>query len=85
MFALYMFEKMSKAIWSKKLLEEQNNKNTSQMDREVAAGWFDEMLLDRNFKFRDFTRNVPQSHDSLPLSQHSSQFPGTSYMSLSMR
>ena len=56
-----MFERMSKAIWSKKLKEEQNNKKTSQMDREVAAGWFDEMLLDREFKFRNFMRNVPQS------------------------
>ena len=60
-FALFMFERMSKAIWSKKLKEEQNNKKTSQMDREVAAGWFDEMLLDREFKFRNFMRNVPQS------------------------
>uniref|UniRef100_A0A7S3HVY2 Uncharacterized protein n=1 Tax=Favella ehrenbergii TaxID=182087 RepID=A0A7S3HVY2_9SPIT len=55
-----MFNKMSHSVWSRKLQEEEKDKKTSQMDRMVAAGWFDLMLLDRNFKFRSYTRNVPR-------------------------
>ena len=29
------------------------------MDREVAAGWFDIMLLDTEHKFASFMHNVP--------------------------
>ena len=59
LFALYIFEKMSKAVWSKKLPEEELSRKTSQMDREVAAGWFDLMLLDMDFKFMNFKHNIP--------------------------
>mmetsp|Transcript_11514 Transcript_11514/g.14496 ORF Transcript_11514/g.14496 Transcript_11514/m.14496 type:complete len:82 (-) Transcript_11514:95-340(-) len=55
-----MYNKMSRSVWSKKLAEEENDGKTSQMDRMVAAGWFDHMLLDRNFKFKNFTRHVPR-------------------------
>ena len=59
MFALFMLEKMSKAIWSKKLTEEEKSGKTSQMDREVAAGWFDIMLLDTDYKFVNYKQNIP--------------------------
>mmetsp|Transcript_7189 Transcript_7189/g.10032 ORF Transcript_7189/g.10032 Transcript_7189/m.10032 type:complete len:143 (-) Transcript_7189:98-526(-) len=59
-YALHMYNKMSRSVWSKKLAEEENDGKTSQMDRMVAAGWFDHMLLDRNFKFKSYTRHVPR-------------------------
>ena len=34
------------------------------MDREVAAGWFDETLLDLDYKFTPYLHNVPD-RDSL--------------------
>ena len=41
MFAIYMLEKMSKAKWSIDHKDSKEAKQTTQMDREVAAGWFD--------------------------------------------
>ena len=35
------------------------------MDRQVAAGWFDIMLPDKEFKFRDFKHNVPRADSSI--------------------
>ena len=74
MHALFMFERMSRAVWSNMLPEEQKSTKTSQMDREVAAGWFDEMLVDTDYKFVNFLHNIPYGDDTLPLSQRSSQW-----------
>ena len=41
MFAIYMLEKMSKATWSIDHKDSKEAKQTTQMDREVAAGWLD--------------------------------------------
>ena len=30
------------------------------MDRQVAAGWYDFMMVDPEFLFRNFTHNIPQ-------------------------
>ena len=30
------------------------------MDRQVAAGWFDYMMVDKDFEFRSFTHNIPR-------------------------
>lgn len=71
-----MFEKMSKAVWSKKLPEEEVNRKTSQMDREVAAGWFDLMLIDMDFKFVNYKHNIPE--ESFDDSRRSSYFSESS-------
>ena len=34
------------------------------MDREVAARWYDSMMLDISFKFRRFLHNIPQDPES---------------------
>ena len=41
MFAIYMLEKMSRAKWSMENDDTLVAKKTTQMDREVAAGYFD--------------------------------------------
>ena len=63
-FVLHMLERMSHANWSEKLNESTESRQTSQMDREVAAGWFDLMLLDTDFEFRNFTHNIPPTSES---------------------
>ena len=35
------------------------------MDREVAAGFYDYKMVDKNIKFRNFTHNIPPCEDSL--------------------
>ena len=35
------------------------------MDREVAADWFDRMMVDFDFTFRRFTQNIPRATCSL--------------------
>ena len=30
------------------------------MDREVAAEWFDYMMIDKGFEFSKFTHNIPR-------------------------
>ena len=40
-FAIFMLEKMSKARWSIENNDTQEAKQTTQMDREVAAGFYD--------------------------------------------
>ena len=70
LFVLYMLERMSRAIWSNKKPEEEQSKKTSQMDREVAAGWFDSMLLDMDFQFVNYKHNIPR--ESFKQSVHSS-------------
>ena len=59
LFALFMLEKMSRAVWSKKYPDEEVSKKTSQMDREVAAGLFDVVMIGSEFTFRNFTHNIP--------------------------
>ena len=66
LFAIFMLEKMSRAVWSKKYPNEEISKKTSQMDREVAAGWFDVIMISNEFSFRNFTHNIPcETSDSL--------------------
>lgn len=31
------------------------------MDREVASGWFDIMLIDTDYKFKNFYHNIPRT------------------------
>ena len=71
-FSLFFLEKMSRAGWSVKFKHAKETSITTQMDREVAAGWFDTMMLDTNFKFRNFTKNVPPETESSQCSDHSS-------------
>ena len=59
-FSILMFDKMSKATWSVKHQDAEETKQTTQMDREVAAKWFDHMIPDKDFQFRNFTRNIPR-------------------------
>ena len=65
MFAIYMLEKMSKATWSIDHKDSKEAKQTTQMDREVAAGWFDFMMPFKDFVFRKFTHNIPPCDESL--------------------
>ena len=60
LFALFMLEKISKARWSESQMDSKESQETTQMDREVAAGWFDYMMVDTEFKFRNFTYNIPR-------------------------
>ena len=60
MFAVYMLVKMSKATWSIKFQDSAETRKTTQMDREVAAKWFDKMMLDTEFVFRRFMHNIPR-------------------------
>ena len=60
-----MLEKMSKATWSIDHKDSKEAKQTTQMDREVAAGWFDYKMVDKSFKFRNFTHNIPPCEESL--------------------
>ena len=64
-FAIYMLEKMSKATWSIDHKDSKEAKQTTQMDREVAAGWFDFMMPFKDFVFRNFTHNIPPCEESL--------------------
>ena len=57
-FILVFMIKMSRARWSK-IPEEEADRKTTMMDREVAAGWFDKTRLDTEHKFVSFTHNVP--------------------------
>ena len=68
--ALFMLEKMSHAKWSDKHQDSEQSKQTSQMDREVAAGWFDTMMPDKQFQFVNFTHNIPR--ETIGLFSHSS-------------
>ena len=49
LFEVFMLEKMSHAVWSSKFNEDLQTKKTTQMDRELAAGCFDENMLDTDF------------------------------------
>lgn len=59
-FILGFLIKMSRAVWSHELPEEEQNGKTSMMDREVAGGWFDTTRLDLEFKFVSFVKNIPR-------------------------
>ena len=52
------------------------------MDREVAAGWFDETLLDLEYKFKPFLHNVPD-RSSLKRSRRESDEITTNFSNLS--
>ena len=65
MFEIYMLEKMSRAKWSIENDDTQQAKMTTQMDREIAAGFFDYKMLIPDFVFRNFTRNIPRCDSSL--------------------
>ena len=53
------------------------------MDREVAAGWYDYMMPDTEFKFRNFTRNIPrESFDSVLNSSRSSMLSSSERSSI---
>ena len=64
-FAIYMLEKMSKATWTVDHKDSREAKQTTQMDREVAAGWFDYMMPIKDYVFRQFTYNIPPCDESL--------------------
>ena len=84
MFAIYMLEKMSRAKWSMENDDTLVAKKTTQMDREVAAGYFDYKMMIPDFVFRNFTRNIPR-HDSSLDSDRSSNIdssPNESIISL---
>ena len=49
LFAVYFLEKMSRAEWSLKHRDAKETRQTTQMDREVAAKWYDAMMPDLNF------------------------------------
>ena len=48
-FAIYMIEKMSRAVWSSDENESEEARKTTQMDREVSAGFYDLMMVDFDF------------------------------------
>ena len=48
-FALFMLEKMSRARWTVKHQDRQESEQTTQMERTVAAGWYDFMMVDPEF------------------------------------
>ena len=70
-FAVYMLEKMSRAKWSVKHEATKEAKQTTQMDREVAAGFFDYKMVGKSFWFSNYTHNIPR-HDSSLDSERSS-------------
>ena len=65
MFAIYMLEKMSRAKWSIENDDTREAKKTTQMDREVAAGCYDAKMMIKDFKFSNFTRNIPPNESIL--------------------
>ena len=71
-FILFFLAKMSRAVWSRKLPLEESNRSTSFMDREVAAGWFDDTLLDLDYKFVPYLHNVPDKESDQRSSRHNS-------------
>ena len=48
------------------------------MDRFVSAGWFDYMIPDTNFAFRNFLHNIPRGSMSIQDSQRSSYLDSSS-------
>ena len=77
MFAIYMLEKMSRAKWSIENDDTREAKKTTQMDREVAAGWYDYKMNDKEFKFRNFMRNIPRGSTSTLNSDRTSNISST--------
>ena len=65
LFAIYMLEKMSKATWSIDHKDTKEAKQTTQMDREVAASWFDYKMPIKDFMFSQWTHNIPPCDESL--------------------
>ena len=79
MFAIYMLEKMSRAKWSIENDDTREAKKTTQMDREVAAGWYDSKMMIQDFRFRNFTHNIPPNESIL--GSHRSSYIDTSHRS----
>ena len=84
MFAIYMLEKMSRAKWSMENDDTQVAKKTTQMDREVAAGFFDYKMMIPDFVFSNFTHNIPRHSSSLDSNRSSNidSSPNESIISL---
>lgn len=70
LFMMIYMVKMSHNTWSV-LPDEQERTEVTLMDREVAAGWFDKVRPDANFRFRPYVHNVP-NRDSFLESQRDS-------------
>ena len=64
-FALLKHEKMSSAQWTMMSKNSLESKQTTQMDREVATSCYESQMLDFDFLFRNFTRNIPPHEASL--------------------
>ena len=85
MFAIYMLEKMSRAKWSMENDDTLVAKKTTQMDREVAAGYFDYKMMIPDFVFRNFTRNIPRHESSLDSNRSSNIDSSQSESTVSLR
>ena len=63
-FMICFMAKMSYTKWSD-LPEEEKRIRVTSMDREVAAEWLDNWRPDREFRFRPFVHNVPDTDSRL--------------------
>ena len=72
LFAVYMLVKMSRAKWSIRNDDTRQAKQTTQMDREIAGGYFDYKMMIPDFKFANFTHNIPRASTSSINSDRSS-------------
>ena len=54
------------------------------MEREVAAGYYDFMMVDTDFEFRNFTQNIPKASTSFIDSDRSSFIDTTLKSSINM-
>ena len=64
---LIFMVKMSFATWSS-FDEEEYRSEVTLMDREVGSNWLDKVRPETDFRFRNFTKNVPQSSTSMVMS-----------------
>ena len=59
-YAFYMLEKISRAEWSFERKDCKVAKQTTQMDRAVAGGWFDRKMPIKDYQFVNFYHNIPR-------------------------
>ena len=64
-YAFYMLEKISRAEWSFERKDCKVAKQTTQMDRAVAGGWFDRKMPIKDYQFVNFYHNIPRCSESL--------------------
>ena len=64
-YQIYMIEQISRAEWSVEHRDTTEARQTTQMDREVGAGYYDQNMVDMNFAFRNFYHNIPRGLDSI--------------------